>query len=65
MIEEIEIRGQKLRGILRCPSVETPWKISISFNPGSWKTWRKYATSTEAEADWKELKIRNELNPTN
>ena len=56
MVEEIKIGTQTFRGILTCPSVNTPWKISISFNPGSWKTWGKYATSTAAEEAWAELK---------
>lgn len=58
MVEEIKIGTQTFRGIFACPSVETPWKICISFVPGSWKTWSKYATSSAAEAAWKELKTR-------
>lgn len=58
MVEEIKIGTQTFRGIFTCPSVNTPWKICISFIPGSWKTWGKYATSTAAEAAWNELKAR-------
>lgn len=60
MVEEIVIRNQKFRGILGCPSIETPWKISVSFKPGSWKTYGKYSLPSEAESAWNELKKRKE-----
>jgi len=54
-IEELEIDGRKYRGILGCPSVKTPWKITISNKPGSWKTWKKFEYPSEAEAAWSGL----------
>ena len=64
MIEEIEIRGQKFRGIMCCPSVKTPWKINYSLKFGSWKTYGKYSLPSEAEAAWDELKKRKEYEET-
>ena len=61
MIEEIVIRGQKFRGILCCPSAKTPWKISVSFKFGSWKTYGKYPNLLAAMAAWHELKERERL----
>jgi len=60
MIEEIIIRDQKFRGILCCPSLKTPWKINVSFKPGSWKTFGKYSLPSEAEAAWNELKTQRD-----
>ena len=58
MVEEIKIGTQRFRGILLCNSAETPWKITIGFTPGSWKTWGKYSTEEKALAAWAELKAR-------
>jgi len=57
MIEEIEIRGNKYRGIFGCPSANTPWKITWCFKGDwNWRTWKKFETMTAAEAAWNQLK---------